>query len=208
MTKRLAVALSLCAVLAFTSPARSATLDIDALVTYATQTAAQATGTVKVTLAFSSPNGGEPAPYSYDLFSAQLDLLIGAAGVLTFNTADTKSTGLISNYWLSSAPTGNETAFVDGGTGEFRFEDFVFGVVEPSAGDVVAEYWFDFSATSAQFGTYQLGMGDDGHNKFADVLNNETFPNTYPPVSFQILPEPSTAMLLLIGGFGLLRRRR
>jgi len=196
--------------LAAASPARADTLAIENLtVAYNTRDIISIAGTVEFDIVFKSFSG---SPRDYDLFSVQVLLrrqLAGPSAVLTLDALATEDPGAIgSAYRLNTPPTGNENASIV--AAQFRFEDFVSVLTpeQPDADDVLAHYVVHFLANSTEkLGTYVVEMGDPNNNRFGRYIIN-TFPTTFDPVSFQLVPEPASLIMLLVGAMALARRRR
>lgn len=197
------------AAVAIPSSASAAELDVaDLFVSYDSQSASTATGTIQFNLRFNASGAGD-----YDLFSSQVLIArmgLGAEAKFTLNEAATEDTGAIGGtYWLPSPPTTFQNASTIGS--EFRFTDFVSvaqGIV-PTAGDIVARFVVGFTVENAsQFGDYEIAMGDSANNYFnSDFINR--YDNTINGATFQLaaVPEPAT-LLPLLASLVLLRRRR
>lgn len=196
--------------LAAASPARADTLAIENLIVeYDSRDIINVTGTIEFDIVFKSFSD---SPRDYDLFSVQVLLrrqLAGPSAVVTLDALATENTGAIgSAYWLDTPPTGNENASTT--AGQFRFEDFVSVLTpeRPEADDVLAHYVVHFLANSTEkLGTYVVEMGEPGGNRFGRYILN-TYPTTFDPVTFQLVPEPASLIMLLVGAVFLARRRR
>lgn len=182
----------------------------DLMVSYSTQSATEASGSISFNLRIASLGGNIGG---YDLFSSQVlvsRMGLGETGKFHLDEAATEATGSIGgDYWLSGPPTGFQNSSTIGS--EFRFTDFVSVSqnMTPDVGDIVAHFVIDFDVQSAaQFGTYQVAIGNTNFNYFnSDFVNR--FDNTINSVAFELLPVPEPATLLpLLGMLLLLRRRR
>ncbi|MCA9255822.1 MAG: PEP-CTERM sorting domain-containing protein [Phycisphaerales bacterium] len=201
------------ALFAATRLTNAAELDVsDLLVSYDTQTATSASGTISFTLRYAA-SGGDAG--DYDLFSAQVLIArmgIGGDAKFTLNEAMTEDTGAIgADYWLPSPPTTFQNASTIGD--EFRFTDFV-SVSQgrtPQVGDIVARFVIDFQAENTmQLGGYQIAAGDSAFNFFnSDFVNRYDNSIQLAASSFELLPVPEPATLVpLLGSLIFLRRRR
>lgn len=201
--------ITICAVFAAAVPASGAELDVaDLFVSYDTQTATSASGTISFNLRFASLGGDMGG---FDLFSSQVLISrLGGGGIakFTLDETSTEDTGAIgADYWLPSPPTTFQNASTIGS--EFRFTDFVSVSqdITPSAGDIVARFVIDFHADDAgALGDYQVAIGDAAFNYFnSDFVDR--FDNTIDGATFQLVPEPATLLPVLLSVV-LLRRRR
>lgn len=210
MKRPLAAASFLCALLAFAPSANSAVLTVeDLIISYSTHTATTATGSIQFNLRFASLSGD---PGGYDSFSSQLIVSKGGSnGAFALDEAYGENTSAAGgSYWLPTAPTNNQNASTQ--SGQFRFRDFVGTsfAYTPTPGKILARYKIDFNVTSAaQFGTYDIAEGNQNNNYFkSDIVN--TYLNKICGVKFKLvpLPEPTTGMMVLIGGVVAMRRRQ
>jgi len=199
--------------LAATQLTKAAELDVaDLLVSYDTQTATSASGTISFTLRYAAA-GGDAG--DYDLFSAQVLIArmgIGGDAKFTLNEALTEDTGAIgADYWLPAPPTTFQNASTIGD--EFRFTDFV-SVSQgqtPQVGDIVARFVIDFQAENTmQLGGYRIAAGDSAFNFFnSDFVNRYDNSIQLASAEFELLPVPEPATLIpLLGSLVFLRRRR
>lgn len=206
------VLVAVCAPLLSAVAAQGETVNIrDLMVFYASQSASGAQGTIEFNLRFASFDG---SPASYDAFSAQMminRIVRGAPAVFTLDTTATGATPIVAEYWLPSSGTDPLATNQDG---EFRFRDRISlsaPPVTPSTGDVLAHYVIGFDVSPGGFGTYRIGMGSATSNFFARSILPPTLNTITPDASedtFVLTPEPTSGLLVLLGGTMLLRRRR
>jgi hypothetical protein len=146
---------------------------------------------------------------------------VSGPGTLTFDGTGSEAASGAANYWLfgNSAGAGAD----DLGSNWYQFGDGPDnGVAQAlSAGDVMARYSFTWDGT---VGDYTFTLDTNVSNSFVlnEFFGSEilTIPDpasqwwTHPIISADetsftvMIPEPSTVVLLALGGAGLLKRRR
>lgn len=201
----LVTALYICAT---PSDAKGARLDVEDLVVfYNNATPDAAKGRIEFNLRYRSVNQS----LSYDLFTAQVmvsRVLMGDSATFTLDSLATQKTAAIgSDYWIPNAPTGFEVASTQ--NGEFRFRDRTLpsSPIKPVSGNILAHYVIHFQVGSSGFGEYQIHAGTAVANFFSFFAVNR-FPNTITPLSFMLVPEPASGLLVLFAGALALTRKR
>jgi hypothetical protein len=151
-------------------------------------------------------------PTGTSALAFQATMSVGGSG-LTFDSAASEAVSSAGNYWL----VGNsyEAIAIDVGGSSYQFGDDPDNALAQTlaVGDVMARYSFTWDGTP---GTYTFTLDTSISNSF---VYNEFF--TYEALGFTQgglpgqgnsfalpIPEPSTMVLLALGGAGLLKRRR
>jgi hypothetical protein len=137
---------------------------------------------------------------------------VGGSG-LTFDATASEAVSSAGNYWLYGNSGG--AGAIDLGSNSYQFGDDPFdGLAQSLAvGDIMARYSFTWDGTAADF-TFTLDTSISNSFVMNEFFTNEALgftPGQYPGQgsSFGIyIPEPSTMVLLALGGAGLLKRRR
>jgi hypothetical protein len=144
----------------------------------------------------------------------QSRMSVSGPGTLTLDITASEAVADNPDYWLSGG-TGLGAVAKDIGGGVYDFWDSPLDAVGRalSAGDIMARYSFTWDGTP---GDYTFTLVSDTYYSF--ILNAsyvkealQFTPGQYPGQgdSFTVtIPEPSTMLLLALGGAGLLKRRR
>jgi len=138
---------------------------------------------------------------------------VSGPGILTFDSTASEAAASAGNYWLVGNSGG--AGAIDLGSNSYQFGDDPFdGLAQTLAvGDIMARYSFTWDGTE---GWYTFTLDTSISNSF---VMNEFFSNEalgFTPGQYQgqgssfdvYIPEPSTMVLLALGGAGMLKRRR
>jgi hypothetical protein len=160
----------------------------------------------------------DPNPLA-QAFQATIDSITGP-GVLTFDIPSSQAVSGESAYWLYANSTG--ATAIDHGDGSYTFGDWPGNAIAQPlvTDDIVARYVFTWDGTEGNY-TFTLDLNtdksyillDDLESKEALQLPEGAWYN-YPIISadsssFTVhIPEPTTLVLLGLGGLVLLKQRR
>jgi hypothetical protein len=139
---------------------------------------------------------------------------VSGPGTLTLDTTSSEAVASVGNYWASGNSGG--AGALDVGSNSYQFGDDLVDTLVPrtlAVGNLMARYSFAWDGTE---GVYTFTLDFDTRNSYVlnEFLGSEALgftPGKYEgdSSSFSVLiPEPSTLVLLALGGAGLLKRRR
>jgi hypothetical protein len=146
---------------------------------------------------------------------------VSGPGTLTFDSAGSEAVASAGNYWLVGNSGGAGALDLGGNSYQFGDDPFDGAAQGLAVGNVMARYSFTWDGTP---GNYTFTLDTSTSNSFVlnEFFGNDALalPNpasqwwTDPIISadetsFTVaIPEPSTVVLLALGGAGLLKRRR